>query len=120
MQFAPPRDTYKGEYLSSNMNTDGVCFWVIRVEIDDEGKFVQENTEESSMLILYELPYTVLEYMPNKMILALSPADMLITENWEPIRHIPASSSGNIEKNYIARHPDFDEDNFPFLVCSGV
>ena len=54
------------------------------------------------------------------MVIALCPSDMLITENWEPLRLIPSASEGNIEKNFILRHPEFDEVKFPFLVCSGI
>ena len=53
------------------------------------------------------------------MILSLDPADMLIVDNWKPLRIIPSLTKGNIEKNYILPHPDFDEYDFPFLVCSG-
>ena len=49
------------------------------------------------MIILYERPESILEYRSNKMILTLNPADVLITENWEPIRHIQAVKESNIE-----------------------
>ena len=72
------------------------------------------------MLVMYEMAYSVLEYKSNKLIISLNPSDMLLTENWHPVRHLNASATGNIEKNYIARHPQFDEVKFPFLVCSGL
>ena len=54
------------------------------------------------------------------MIISLDPTDLLIVEHWNPLRIIPAISKGNIEKYYILPHPEFNEYEFPFLVCSGV
>ena len=78
MAAIPARDTYKGEYLSSVINTDNVGYWVVRVEIDDESKVIQDQPENHSMVVLYELPYAVLEYKEEKFILSLSPSDMLL------------------------------------------
>ena len=100
---------YKEEYLSEKINCENICTWVLRVEVNEEGCFVQEDTGSNSMVLLYEMAYTVLEYRPNKLILALFPSDMLITDNWEPIQHIHSAAADNIEMNYICCHPDFDE-----------
>ena len=106
--------------MSDNIGTDLACTWVIRVQVEEDGQVVQEHTEKNSMMLMYELAYAVLEYKANKMILSLHPCDMLLADNWEPIRHIDSAFAGNIEKNYIRKHPMFDEVKFPFLICSGV
>lgn len=70
-------------------------------------------------MVMYEYIYTVLEYKSNKMIFSLHPSDMLITDNWLPIQHIKAADNCNYEKNFIIRHPCFDEVTFPFLIATG-
>ena len=115
----PRRDLYHAEYLSTFIKTDNCCYWIMRVDVSEEGQFVQENTRENSMVVLYEMPVYILEYRSNKLIITLNPADILLTEDWQPIRHIQAAVEGNIDKNYICRHPDFDEVKFPFLIISG-
>ena len=72
------------------------------------------------MILRNELVYTACEYKSNKMVIAFCPADMLVTENWEPVRLIPSASAQNIDKYFIQRHPEFDEVKFPFLICSGI
>ena len=111
---------YKGEYLSEKINVENICIWLLRMSLDDEGSFKFENTRTNSMLMLYEVASTCCEFAHNKLIVALDPSDFLIARDWEPIRHIHSTATGNIEKNYMIPHPDFDEDEFPFLVCSGT
>ena len=101
------------------MSVDGACNWIMRVDVDDDAKFVQEDTHNNSMIVLNENPEAILEYRSNKMIITLIPADVLITENWQPIRHVQALIDGNIQKYFLCRHPEFDEVKFPFIIASG-
>ena len=71
------------------------------------------------MLLRDEAPVTICEYGTNKMIVAIEPTDLIVIENWTYCRLIKKVSQGNIMKNYIAPLPSFDEQRFPFLLCSG-
>ena len=66
-----------------------------------------------------DMVQTVYEYASNKVILSLDPTDMLIIDRWKPVRIIPNIFCGNIEKFFISPHPEFNEYEFPFLICSG-
>ena len=76
------RELYAGEYLSEISNTPGHGCMALRIDFDDEARFIQENTATNSMLILNEWPTAILEYMPDKLILSLDPADILLVDKW--------------------------------------
>ena len=44
---------------------------------------------------------------------------MLLVRDWNVVESITALFRGNIQKYYIRPHPEFDVNDFPFLVCSG-
>ena len=66
-----------------------------------------------------EYVQSMLEYASGKLILTIEPSELLIALNWKPFRIIPALFKSNIEKYFLLPHPEFDENKFPFLVCSG-
>ena len=61
---------------------------------------------------------TLIEFASNKLLLSIE-SELLVVEKWEPLRQIPSLVKGNMGKEYILPHPDFDQVKLPFLVCSG-
>ena len=62
---------------------------------------------------------SALEYARKKIIVSLDPTDLLIIENWQPMKIIFRMQPTNTSKYFIAPFPNFDMKEFPFLVCSG-
>ena len=71
------------------------------------------------MIIKNEKVDTVLEYATDKMLIAVYPTDLLIAHDWKLIRVLLKIQPGNFNKHYIVPLPDFDEQTYPFIVCSG-
>ena len=71
------------------------------------------------MMIAYEIPISVYEYMPNKLVVHLDPTELLLIDSWQPMRLIKDVDPGNIYKFDIKRHPLFHPVKFPILICSG-
>ena len=44
---------------------------------------------------------------------------MLIMKNWQVIHEIVDPNAGNVQKSFMMPFPDFDAENFPFMLCSG-
>ena len=57
--------------------------------------------------------------IPDKMIISIYPTDLIIVEDWVDAKLIVRNSAGNIWKHFFLPIPDFNEETFPFLVCSG-
>ena len=53
------------------------------------------------------------------MVVAVHPNELLIVDNWKVTAHIQDQNPANIGKYWLHTMPGFDEENFPFLVCSG-
>ena len=103
-------------------NYEGENSWVVRCTFE-EVKFKFECTDvdkrKKSLLLKDEVIYTILEYAPDKMIVSLKLTNLLIVNKWEPLKMIAKNSMGNIQKYYFDPLPDFDEQKFPFIACSG-
>ena len=82
-------------------------------------EFVCKNQKENSIMLLSEESRSVHEYAENKIIISLYPTDLLIVHNWVAVRRIIDTNPGNSQKFWIQQMPIFNEDTFPFLVCSG-
>ena len=61
----------------------------------------------------------MIEYARNKIVVSLHPTDLLMIENWKPVKVIFRMMPNNHSKCYLAPFPNFDMKDFPFLVCSG-
>ena len=53
------------------------------------------------------------------MIISLAETDLLIVNDWTPVKIIKEKFFDNIDKFYFAKLPDFHAQNFPFVICSG-
>ena len=54
------------------------------------------------------------------MIIAIEPADLLIIKDWQQVRIINDANHGNKHKFWIKKVPGYDNEKFPFLICSGI
>jgi len=70
------------------------------------------------MLIYDEIVTAIYEYAERKMIMTFSSAKMIIVEAWHFTRELKANIDGQQSILYINRHPLFNYNTFPFLVCS--
>ena len=66
----------------------------------------------------YEWADAILEYAEEKIIVTLDPSSFLVLDEWKPVRCI-TDKDLNINQRCIKPHPEFDLDNFPFLIVSG-
>ena len=53
------------------------------------------------------------------MILSVYLTDLLIVHDWKLVKIIKEITPGNFNKHWILPLPKFNEESFPFLVCSG-
>ena len=53
------------------------------------------------------------------MIVSLAETDILIVNDWVPIKVIREKFFDNINKFYFTLLPDFNAQSFPFIICSG-
>ena len=63
---------------------------------------------------------SILEYVPNKLLVHVEPKDFLLIEDWCVVGMIEDSDRGNIEKNFLSLIYGFDLQTFPFVICSGL
>ena len=81
--------------------------------------FFATNKKEQSMLIKNEKVESIHEYAEAKLILSLYPTDLLLISNWVATSVVYKVAPGNLLKHWIRPIPGFDEEHYPFLVCSG-
>ena len=60
-------------------------------------------------MLIDEKVYSVLEYARNNMVISLAHTNLLIVNDWKPVRLVASNSLGNIYKNYLMTLPMFDE-----------
>ena len=60
----------------------------------------------------------IFEYAENKMIVSLS-IGMAFIHNWEVVKVLQKLQLGNFNKHFIRPLPEFHEETYPFLICSG-
>ncbi len=80
--------------------------------------------EDNSVLLKHEEIQSVFEYAPGKIIVALFTTNFLFLDNWKPVRikddwYLCDTQVGNDHKFWIDFIHGFEEDEFPFLICSG-
>ena len=61
----------------------------------------------------------MLEFAADKMIVHVSSRDLMILHNWQVVKQIIDPVFSNTLKYWIKPLPGFDEEEFPFVVCSG-
>ena len=102
-------------------NVPGCSSWIVRCGFD-MGKYewsCEDERKQESLLMIDEKVYSVLEYVRNKMLVSIAYTNLLVVHNWKPVKLIQKNSHGNIYKNFFMTLPDFDEQTFPFIACSG-
>ena len=123
----PSKTAYEKKIKSSHVyrnerNYEGENSWIVRCTLDEDNfKFECSyiDKRKKSLLLKDEVIYTVLEYALEKMIVSLKLTNLLIVHKWMPLKMISRNSQGNIQKYYFDLLPNFDEQKFPFIACSG-
>ena len=106
------RNTYTGDSLSNT--------WIIRCRLDPSDNSLEAiDRYEESILFKTEACQGICEYAPNKMVMYGRPTHLFIVHNWQVIRKVQDADQKNQNKYAIDVMPGFDEQTFPFLVCSG-
>ena len=62
---------------------------------------------------------SLIEYEKNKLLVNISPLNLIVIQNWMSVRVIKDPSPGNVSKFTLLQMPGFNEVCFPFLICSG-
>ena len=89
------------------------------VEEPGHPQIVVKDTRKHSIFMHYEVIKAVLEFSPDKFLVHVYPTKLLVMHDWEVVRAIIDPAPGNITKNWLCPLPTFDEDDFPYVVCSG-
>ena len=86
-----------------------------------EKKFFYEDKKiaKNSLLLRNEIVNATFEYERGKMIVSLAPTDLLIVEDWNPVKRVMRNSERNINKFCFTPLPGFNAKTYPFIVCSG-
>ena len=53
------------------------------------------------------------------MIVTVHPNELLVVHNWKVLDKILDKNQANTSKYWMQMMPGFDEETFPFIVCSG-
>ena len=61
----------------------------------------------------------MLEYAPNKFVVHILPANILVVHQNTIVATIAEPNPSNNEKNLLMLIPDFHEDKLPFIVSTG-
>ena len=94
--------------------------WLIRCSLDkDQFKLDLKHVISNSALLKNESVESTLEYAQSKIMVTLKqPADILILHNWNVIKCLSSFSIGDVTRHCFLLH-GFNEEKFPFVVCSG-
>ena len=80
-EATPNKSQYKFTHTGSNMPENTTFVSRVKMNSDDlQLELVTSNDE--GLLLKKELVTSVLEYAANKMIMHISPSDLLLTNNW--------------------------------------
>ena len=63
--------------------------------------------------------WAILEYAPEHLIMTIRPSDLLIVADWEVKQIIESIHLSNNQKFLLMLFPGFNEESFPFVICSG-
>ena len=114
---------YKGASVyEGEQNSPESLTWVLRFHQsqEPESRDITYDTEgESAITLRKEAVNGLLEYAYNKVLISIEPTDILVTENWQPIRVLFRMQRTNSEKYFMRQFPQFDVREFPFVLCSG-
>ena len=83
------------------------------------GEFLYGNDPDCKLEIQEKMIDYAFEYAPDKMIVHTRPTDLLVVHNWKIVGLIRDDKPGNLHKLMILPLPGFDEETFPFMLCSG-
>ena len=100
-------------------NHRGCTCWIIRCALDEQNNIKFDDTKNNSIELRDEGVQAVHEYAVGKMIVSIVFTDLLLVHNWNPYRYISRVEPGNCQKFFFEPLPNFDEEKFPFLLCSG-
>ena len=106
---------YEGTRNNNNLN-----YWTVRATYDAKAKALSlVDTSKNSLTISKEQIIGTCQISPQHMLVHLFMKDLLLYENWEPVRRINEPDASNIEK-YILPMESFDYEEFPFVILTGV
>ena len=71
------------------------------------------------MLIYNEYVNSICEFVENQFLISVLPTDLLVVSGWTVLHTVVDPVPGNIEKFWLSPPPQFDLENFPFVVSSG-
>lgn len=116
--FLPDSVENKNVYQGGNWpNAD---YWLVKCKFNLQDLSIElSNPTVNSVLLKKENVRAILEYALNKMLVHVSPKDLLIFHDWECVKLISEPSIGNIQKHWLCPFGDFDVESFPFVVTSG-
>ena len=96
--------------------------WMISCSLNvDEMKWVESDYKTKSMMLLKYYVESYVEYAPNQISVWNSGGKnlMLIIKDWKCVHEIVDPNAGNVQKSFMMTLPDFDPEEFPFMLCSG-
>ena len=111
---APKTTSYKSRYTGTYMHSS----WVIKVRASLDG-IVPLDTASRAMFLDKEYVTSMLELADGHMLVGVFNLALLVFESYEVLHRIDDADQSNIEKYFMTRFPDFDSEQFPFVLVAG-
>ena len=114
-------DDYGSVFAGQNRGGTQIVIIRIHLEMKNPAKPRVEcrNIRKNSCYIKDEQVRSIYEFAPGKLIVHVSPCDLLLIENWKLYRYISDDHKGNHYKTWFVPLPNFNPETFPFIVVSG-
>ena len=109
-------------HVYNNYSDQDYSSWLIRLNYSpSEHRFLLDEKKmiKNSLHLKQEVVYATFEYERDKMIVSLAPTDLLIVQNWSPVKRVMRNSENNINKFCFMPLPGFNIKSYPFIICSG-
>ena len=93
--------------------------WVGRFTFDQaKSELIRPAGRQESLLLRGELVTALLEFAPNKLLVATATSHVLLLHDWERVR-VYADAGPQPATGYLAPLPGFDMEAFPFVAQAG-
>ena len=93
--------------------------WCMRWHIKPDNTVHPVDSKNESIHFKVEAVQGFLEYAPKKMVFYGRQEHIFLVHNWQVTRRINDPDTKNINKYTYYLFPEFDEEDFPFIVSSG-
>ena len=110
----------KSEFVFYGKSDPTSCSWISFFKFDGQTRSLECTAKElGSVYLESERVLSTLAIAPNKLLLTTHSAKVLLFQDWSCTQIYNEESLINDCKWFLHPLPDFHEDSFPFVACSG-